>query len=190
MKELKDIKLFHGSNCIINKPSLEYSRDNLDFGKGFYVTSLLGQAISYSLKFREKAVVNMYQFDYSKELKIKDLRENIDLWLDFVVANRTSNIGDIAHDLVIGPVADDKVYRTVELYMKGIYNRKRAIQELYYTKPNNQICFLTEKAIDALQFIDKISIKDDYDIDQKKQIVYLSPKSEEWKNEHMYELNK
>ena len=31
------MKLYHASYCIIKKPDVLHSRDNLDFGKGFYL---------------------------------------------------------------------------------------------------------------------------------------------------------
>lgn len=36
--------LYHGSYVEIKEPSLSFSRDNLDFGKGFYVTPICEQA--------------------------------------------------------------------------------------------------------------------------------------------------
>ena len=38
------MKLYHASYCIIKKPDVLHSRDNLDFGKGFYLTTLNEQA--------------------------------------------------------------------------------------------------------------------------------------------------
>lgn len=32
------MKVFHGSTTIVNTPLVSFGRDNLDFGKGFYVT--------------------------------------------------------------------------------------------------------------------------------------------------------
>ena len=38
------MKLYHGSTLIVDKPLVSYGRDNLDFGKGFYTTSMQSQA--------------------------------------------------------------------------------------------------------------------------------------------------
>lgn len=32
--------LYHGSYCIVEEPNISYSRDSLDFGKGFYLTDI------------------------------------------------------------------------------------------------------------------------------------------------------
>lgn len=37
--------LFHSSNRRIDNPDISFSREFLDFGKGFYLTSLEDQAI-------------------------------------------------------------------------------------------------------------------------------------------------
>lgn len=56
---------------------------------------------------------------------------------------------------IIGGVANDKVYQTVDLYMAGIYNKEQALQNLVYEMPNNQLCFVTQKSIDlCLAFIE------------------------------------
>ena len=38
------IEVFHGSYVKIEKPDLAFSRETVDFGKGFYVTLLHEQA--------------------------------------------------------------------------------------------------------------------------------------------------
>ena len=46
--------LYHASTLCIDKPDVLHSRDNLDFGKGFYLTSLYEQAIRYSERFTRR----------------------------------------------------------------------------------------------------------------------------------------
>ncbi len=36
--------VFHGSNVIVDYPDIEHSYRSLDFGKGFYVTTVKEQA--------------------------------------------------------------------------------------------------------------------------------------------------
>lgn len=38
------ITLFHGSNLCVEKPLIDKGRNNLDFGKGFYLTKIQEQA--------------------------------------------------------------------------------------------------------------------------------------------------
>lgn len=38
------LKLYHGSNVEVRKPSLRYGRNKTDFGRGFYTTTQQEQA--------------------------------------------------------------------------------------------------------------------------------------------------
>ena len=42
------MKLYHSSTVKVESPDLDHSRDYLDFGKGFYLTSLREQAVLYA----------------------------------------------------------------------------------------------------------------------------------------------
>lgn len=39
--------VYHDSYCIVDKPNIRFSREALDFGKGFYVTNIRGQAANW-----------------------------------------------------------------------------------------------------------------------------------------------
>ena len=45
------MKLYHASPYIIELADVYHSRDHLDFGKGFYLTSLYDQARKYAMRF-------------------------------------------------------------------------------------------------------------------------------------------
>ena len=73
-------------------------------------------------------------------------------WLDFILSCRRGK-DKTTYDLVIGGVANDKVFNTVELFFDGLIDKKQAIKRLHYEKPNLQLCFRTQKAINRLTFI-------------------------------------
>lgn len=71
--------------------------------------------------------------------------------MDFILNCRSGN--DMTdYDLVVGGVANDKVFNTVELFFAGLIDKAEAINRLRYEKPNLQICFRTEKALELLHF--------------------------------------
>ena len=39
--------LYHGSYAEVSTPDLKHSRLNVDFGRGFYTTSIYGQAVKW-----------------------------------------------------------------------------------------------------------------------------------------------
>ena len=135
--------LYHGSFLEIVKPDLTHSRPNVDFGRGFYVTPLYEQAAKWCGKFKRRGkdgIISRYEFDsYSEE------------WLDFIL-NCRSGKDSTDYDLVVGGVANDKVFNTVELFFDGLIDKAEAINRLRYEKPNLQICFRTEKALSLLHF--------------------------------------
>ena len=51
-------------------------------------------------------------------------------------------------DIVIGGVANDKVFNTIERYLDRLIDKAEAIKRLRYEKPNLQVCFRTQEAID------------------------------------------
>lgn len=58
--------VYHGSNMIIDNPDTEHSYRPLDFGKGFYVTTVKEQAERWARRKvdiygADKGIVNIYQ---------------------------------------------------------------------------------------------------------------------------------
>ena len=43
-------KVYHGATHIVESPLCHIGRDNLDFGKGFYVTDIRKQAINWATR--------------------------------------------------------------------------------------------------------------------------------------------
>ena len=55
---------------------------------------------------------------------------------------------DSDYSIVVGGVADDKVFNTVELYFDGLIGKGDAIRRLQFEEPNMQICLRSQKMID------------------------------------------
>lgn len=125
--------------------------DFLDFGKGFYLTSLEEQARQYGNRFIRREVeawLNIYEFDFNPE-DWKIIRfENYDMdWLTFVTQCRRGE-DNSDYDMVIGGIADDKVIRTLDLYFNGDITADVAIGKLKYEVPNNQYCIRSQSMIE------------------------------------------
>ena len=54
------------------------------------------------------------------------------------------------YDIIIGNVADDDVFKTVDMYFRGLWNKEKVLNELRYYKMNNQICIVKQEALDCL----------------------------------------
>lgn len=143
--------VYHSSDQCFITPDVEHSRSALDFGKGFYVTRIKEQAEKYAnrfLRIGKDAYIHIYEYSEDVDLRIKKFECYDEEWLEFVCRCRKG--GDIykQFDIIEGGIANDKVFRTIDLYMAGIYIKEQALQQLSYEMPNNQLCFITQQAID------------------------------------------
>jgi len=151
--------LYHGSYLSVEKPDISYSRDNVDFGKGFYATPIREQAVSWAARFKRKrgqSVISTYELDdeaMRHDVSILEFTSYSEEWLDFIIScRRGKNFS--AFDVVIGGVANDKVFDTIEAFLNGFYGKTQAIQRLQYEKPNLQYCFRTQSVINSyLNFV-------------------------------------
>lgn len=150
--------VYHSSNQCFTTPDVVHSREALDFGKGFYVTRLREQAEKYADRFLragEDAYMHIFEYIPDSDLKIKIFHSYDEEWLDFVCSCRKGDDVYKQFDVIEGGVANDKVFQTVDLYMAGVYNKEQALQNLAYEMPNNQLCFISQEAIDrCLKFVE------------------------------------
>ena len=161
--------LYHGSYKVIEKPDLSFSRLRTDFGRGFYLTPIKTQAQSWSRRFLNQssmiqkseasrvsvsAFISIYEFMPGSErklppdIKILEFDNHCPEWLSFITACRLGQPVDTDWDLVIGGVANDKVFDTLQLYFDGIIGPDEAIGRLKFNKPNIQYCFKSQILID------------------------------------------
>lgn len=159
------MRLYHGSTVTVRKPSLRPGRSNADFGKGFYTTSVLEQAVRWAHIKQERedaarAVVSIYEFDKSlldnTDLKIRQFTGADEPWLLFVTGCRKSRPHE--YDLVQGPVANDKVFTTVNLFESGLLSANAAILQLKAYKTYDQLSFHTPRVIGTLKFVESFDV--------------------------------
>lgn len=148
--------VYHGSTEIVEKPDVEHSYRLLDFGRGFYVTTVKEQAKRWARRKADilgtdKAVLNRYQMcedtsGFLSKIFDADLME----WIDFVCGCRDGKTEYLKYDMISGMVANDKVFRVVDMYHMGIWDKERALKEIRVYSSYDQIAFITQRAIDAL----------------------------------------
>lgn len=149
------MRLFHGSTCEVRHPNVAFSREHLDFGKGFYATSYVEQAERWALRkarFEQgPAIVNEYEVDWDpcnhRVLRFDDPDEQ---WVRFVCDCRAGGTQFADYDLIIGGVADDKVFYAVDMFLKGIWDMETTLSALRFYNVNDQWCFVSQCAADTL----------------------------------------
>lgn len=152
--------LYHGSNMVVEKPRLIEQNRFLDFGYGFYTTTNKVQAKNFAQKVVVRRggtpTVNVYEIDDnigSELLKIKRFNAPDEKWLDFVSAHRNGTYDGEQYDIIIGAVANDDVYKTLQAYSTGLLNKEQALEALKIKKLFDQYVFATNEAISLLTFV-------------------------------------
>lgn len=158
------MRLYHGSTSVVNKPDVAFSRRNLDFGQGFYLTSYQDQAERWALRKARieggRPIVNVYEIDSDfSNLKLRLFPENNADWVEFVCRCRKGEQIFRDYDLVIGGVADDKVYEAVNMYFRGFWDMETTLSALAFYERNDQFCFVSQEAIDScLKFVEHYEV--------------------------------
>ena len=158
--------VYHGSSEIIKNPDVKFSKKYLDFGSGFYLTSFENQAkkwaIRKGMRQNKPGIVNIYELkDNWKDYNVLSFEEENEKWLDFVCACRKGETLNKDYDIVIGNVADDDVFKTVDMYFRGLWDKKRVLEELRYYKMNDQICIVKQDVLEQI-----LEFKDSYEVEK------------------------
>lgn len=153
--------LYHGTNIQFYEIDLTKSMPAKDFGQGFYLSDRREQAAALAdvkvSRLGGERIVQEYEFDdaclVSGELNIKRYYEYDKEWADFIFSNRRNessrNIHD--YDIVIGPIANDRVGLQMLRFMEGDIDFDTFLNRLKYMKGMTiQYFFGTDKAISRL----------------------------------------
>lgn len=150
------LTVYHGSASRVEHPLAGVCRPNLDFGIGFYVTHIKEQAIRWALRtadlrHQNDAWLNTYTLDIevcrAQPYHYLSFETYDAAWLDFVVACRQGGTQWQNYDVIEGGIADDRVIRTIDLYMRGDYTQEEALTRLIHQEPNSQICIVNQEII-------------------------------------------
>lgn len=158
--------LYHGSNVEVREPKLLKVQRNLDFGRGFYTTTDLQQAVTWAkrtARIRKTGMpcVTVYEMEDEKLQALQVLRfeKPDEQWLAYVTANRKNKPDFDIWDIVMGPVANDQTMPVLVLFLDGYLTEAEAIARLLPQKLKDQVTFKTEEAIAGLRFQEVIRIE-------------------------------
>lgn len=157
------LKLYHGSNQPIVSIDLSKGQKHKDFGQGFYTTHLREQAVFWSRRVSDRLggrpTVTEFEFDLDAAvadgLNVKIFEQPDKEWALFVMGNRRRSGEDFIHDydIVIGPVADDRMARLFGLYDLEIIDLDAVVAGLIYKDLNSLYFFATERSIKYIKQI-------------------------------------
>ena len=156
------MKLYHGSNIVIDQIDLSKCKPYKDFGQGFYLTEIKEQAEQMARRtsaiYSGEPIVTEFEmeelFDETalKILSVKAFEEPNEEWVLFVMANRSRKNLQPTHsfDIVIGPVADDTIASMFRNFDDGIIDLQMLVNGLKFKKVSSQYLFHSAKAIKYL----------------------------------------
>lgn len=176
MTKLEDnILLYHGSDCVVQKPDLSKCKRHKDFGTGFYLSFEKKQAEKFAnrvmkINGSKTKFINIFKLSKFDNLKILYFENADEKWFKFVCENRGSDSKESkdGFDIIIGKIADDATATVINTFLSDGYGDKKsknaiktALNLLLPNRLNDQICFKTEKALKQLDFISYEELEDE-----------------------------
>lgn len=155
------MRLYHGTNVEFEAIDLAKSRPNKDFGQGFYLSDNYSQAekmaaVKVELQKLGRPIVFTYEIDDDvfNLLRVKRFDDYSSEWAEFILSNRNNETGHPVHDydIVIGPIADDRVGVQLWRYENEMIDLETLVNNLKYMKGITiQYFFGTQNAINYLK---------------------------------------
>ena len=150
--------MFHGAKLELNgDPSIEYSDDKKDFGKGFYLGESFEQSASFVVGYKKSSIyifdfnktnINIKEFNVSKEwmILIAYFRGRLEEYKDSnYIKELLNNIKDI--DVIIAPIANNTMYTILDDFINGKITDLQCLNALSANRLGKQYVFLNDKVI-------------------------------------------
>ena len=160
------IVLFHGAKDKVEKFSKDGSREICDFGKRLYLTKSIDSAISFVENYSNPSLYCFYA-----DLKGLNILE-LDCDFDWMVAvsyyrgklskyQNHQKVQEIIKkiescDLLIAPIADNKMFDILNQFAEGLINTKQAIHCLSASRLGKQYVIISDKALNRLKPIERL----------------------------------
>lgn len=185
------MKLFHGSDKIIEKPIYGLGRSDCDYGSGFYMCDEFDVAKLWASQNDEGGYVNVYHIDTSK-MNILYLNHNTNddvlKWITLLCSNRIDEgtrldafeeikilqskylIDVTKYDMIIGYRADDSYYEYTRAFLLNQLPIELLKESMESGKLGLQYVLISKKAFNSIEFIESIKVQhdDDYSILEQK----------------------
>ena len=173
------MKIYHGSEKIIEKPIFGAGKPNNDYGLGFYCTEDVALASEWAVDSSRDGFVNCYSINFDG-LHIIDLNScdyTILHWLCILINNRRFDLDtpllkeafrflnenyyvDMkAADVIKGYRADDSYFAFAQDFLGGQISLSQLSVALKLGKLGEQIMIKSERAFDRLEFIESIPVR-------------------------------
>ena len=178
------VLLFHGAKAKISGDiSVDNSRENNDFGKGFYCGESLEQSAMFVAGFPQSS---LYMLDFDKAGQ-KELKLGVEQdWMLMIAYFRGKLTAYEKHpliqkilerlngvDYVVAPIADNRMFQIIDSFIEGEITDVQCRHCLSATNLGNQYVFLTQRAADQIKILRRCYLP------AVEKEAYISAKSED-----------
>lgn len=167
------IRLYHGSEYIIDTPQYGIGSLRNDYGQGFYCTEHIELAKEWACTHGTDGYANIYDLDLTG-LNILELNRpplNVLNWLALLADNRTywekNSISEDAknylkenflidikpYDIIIGYRADDSYFTFAKNFVANTISLQQLSEAMILGKLGNQIVLKSREAFEQLTFV-------------------------------------
>ena len=206
------LHLYHGSQMIIQKPFYGGSRDNNDYGNGFYCTESEDLAREWSVDENRDGFVNHYLLDERglSVLRLNGGEYTILHWLAILLENRRFQItSKLARegkryilssfrvpyrdaDLITGYRADDSYFAFANDFLNGTISLSQLEKAMFLGRLGEQVVLKSEESYHQLRFVEYKPVDADVwyprrqqrDLDARHR--YFSQDREGWQKGELY----
>lgn len=167
------VRLYHGSEVIVERPEFGKGARHNDYGKGFYCTENPELAREWACAKQKNGYVNIYDLDITglRVLNLNDPQYNILNWLAILADNRTywqnGSISEDAkdyikmhflldisgYDVIIGYRADDSYFSFAQDFVAGVISLEKLSEAMRLGKLGEQIVLKSLKAFGQIEFV-------------------------------------
>lgn len=165
------IKLYHGSEKIVQKPLYNYGKSDNDYGRGFYCTKDVELAKEWACQKDKDGFVNSYSLDASglNILYLNSKKYSVLHWQSILVHNRevddldnreaveflkkNYSIDTSKFDLIVGYRADDSYFTFARDFINDAITIQSLTKAMRLGKLGLQVMVKSEEAFNRLQFL-------------------------------------
>ena len=167
------MKIYHGSENIIEKPVFGFGKTYNDYGLGFYCTDILEMAKEWGAGMDRNGYANCYEIDCT-DLTILDLNDKnycMLHWLSVLLQNREFDVPSglaleakeyiiknfpvdyESYDIIIGYRADDSYFSFAQDFINGTISYRQLNNAMHLGKLGQQFVLKSKKAFDRIRFV-------------------------------------
>lgn len=167
------MELWHGSQQMVEHPTLERCRPHNDYGAGFYCTQHAELAREWACPVLHDGFANRYELDTRglRTLDLSDPELSILTWLALLLKNRVVDLSNpvaregraflLGHflpdvtgcDVIRGPRADDSYFSFARAFLNNTISVAQLASAMQLGELGEQIVLVGERAFSRLVFL-------------------------------------